>query len=108
MLSPQEPELLTAHVAGERTARQRRQVARLLLHSEEARDALRLLQADAPRKSGQALKVFKDLQVACKNYLYTGEGRDRFRDALDAKWPGPLPHTVVIAPGGKVVYPKNG
>jgi hypothetical protein len=47
MRSQQEPELVTAHVAGERTARQRRQVARLLRHGEDARDALRLLQDDA-------------------------------------------------------------
>ena len=46
--------------------------------------------------------------MACKNYLYTGEDRDKFGDALDPKWPGPLPHTVVIAPGGKIIYRKNG
>jgi peroxiredoxin len=63
---------------------------------------------DDPKNSEQALKVLKDQHVACQNYLYGGEDRDKFGDALDAKWPGPLPHTVVIAPGGKIIYRKNG
>ena len=63
---------------------------------------------DDPKKAEQALKVLKEQRVACKNYLYTGEDRDKLADALDAKWPGPLPHTVVIAPGGKVIYRKTG
>jgi peroxiredoxin len=63
---------------------------------------------DDPKKAEQALKVLKDLRVACKNYLYTGADRDKLADALDQQWPGPLPHTVLIAPGGKILYRKNG
>ena len=28
--------------------------------------------------------------------------------SLDEKWEGPLPHTVIIAPGGKVLYRNTG
>lgn len=42
------------------------------------------------------------------NFLYTGAGTDALVQALDPQWPGPLPHTVVLAPGGKVVYRHNG
>ena len=42
------------------------------------------------------------------NYLYTGASSDALVKALDPAWPGPLPHTVVIAPGGKIVYRHNG
>jgi peroxiredoxin len=42
------------------------------------------------------------------NYLYTTASTDALVKALDPEWPGPLPHTVVIAPGGKVVYRHNG
>jgi peroxiredoxin len=66
------------------------------------------LSLDDPKKSEQALKVLKDLHVSCKNYVYAGEDRDKLGDALDPKWPGPLPHTVVIASGGKIIYRKNG
>ena len=34
--------------------------------------------------------------------------RDRFADLLDKEWQGPLPHTLLIAPGGKLIYRKNG
>jgi peroxiredoxin len=66
------------------------------------------LSLDDPKKSEQALKVLKELHVACKNYLYTGEDKDKLAEALDSKWPGPLPHTIVIAPGGKIIYRKTG
>jgi peroxiredoxin len=42
------------------------------------------------------------------NFLYTGASTDALVQALDPAWPGPLPHTVVIAPGGKIVYRHNG
>jgi peroxiredoxin len=63
---------------------------------------------DEPEKKGQALAVLKELKVAANNYLVTAENRDAFQEALDPKWEGPLPHTLLIAPGGKVVYRHNG
>jgi peroxiredoxin len=42
------------------------------------------------------------------NFLYTGASTDAVVKALDPEWPGPLPHTVVIAPGGKILYRKTG
>ena len=34
--------------------------------------------------------------------------RDQFAEALDKEWPGPVPYTLVVAPGGKVIYRKAG
>jgi len=42
------------------------------------------------------------------NYLFTDPSSDALIKALDSEWQGPLPHTVVIAPGGKIVYRKTG
>jgi peroxiredoxin len=42
------------------------------------------------------------------NFLYTGASTDELVKALDPEWPGPLPHTVLIAPGGKIVWRHNG
>jgi thiol-disulfide isomerase/thioredoxin len=42
------------------------------------------------------------------NFLYTGASTDALVKALDPEWPGPLPHTVLIAPGGKIVWRHNG
>jgi peroxiredoxin len=42
------------------------------------------------------------------NFLYSSASTDAMVKALDPEWPGPLPHTVLIAPGGKIVWRHNG
>jgi peroxiredoxin len=42
------------------------------------------------------------------NFIYTGPKGDSLAEALDPKWPGGYPYTVVIAPGGEVVYRNAG
>ena len=32
---------------------------------------------------------------------------EKLAEALDPKWPGPVPYTVLIAPGGKVIYRQH-
>jgi peroxiredoxin len=63
---------------------------------------------DEPEQKADALKVLTEKHVSSTNYLSTVSNRDRFADLVDKEWEGPLPHTVVIAPGGKVIYRKNG
>ena len=42
------------------------------------------------------------------HYVFTGAGQDELVAALDKDWPGPLPHTVLIAPGGEIIWRHNG
>jgi peroxiredoxin len=63
---------------------------------------------DDPQKKEAALKVLRDKHVAATNYISAVKDRDRFGDLLDKEWPGPLPYTLLIAPGGKVIYRKTG
>jgi len=63
---------------------------------------------DDSSKEDAALKVLKDLHVSSTNYILGFKDRDKFAELLDKDWPGPLPHTLVIAPGGKVLYRKTG
>ena len=42
------------------------------------------------------------------HYLYEGASQDALFAALDKDAPGPLPHTVLIAPGGEIVWRHNG
>jgi hypothetical protein len=42
------------------------------------------------------------------NYLYTEASMDALIQALDPEWQGPQPHTILVAPGGEVVYRHNG
>jgi len=64
-------------------------------------------------KNGAGLTKRKQAAVkkegrTTSHYLFTGANQDPLVAALDADWPGPLPHTVLIAPGGKIVWRKNG
>jgi peroxiredoxin len=42
------------------------------------------------------------------NFLYSEASTDALVQALDPSWEGPLPHTLLIAPGGKVLYRHTG
>jgi thiol-disulfide isomerase/thioredoxin len=62
---------------------------------------------DEPEKKDAALKVLREQHVAAANYISNVKNKDKFAELLDKDWAGPLPHTVVIAPGGKVLYRKS-
>ena len=59
-------------------------------------------------KREEALKVLKENHVAATNYILNEDNRDAFAEALDKEWPGPVPYTLLIAPGGKMIYRKVG
>lgn len=63
---------------------------------------------DEPDQQDAALKVLKDKKVAATNYISAVSDKDRLADLLDKEWTGPVPHTLLIAPGGKVVYRHSG
>jgi peroxiredoxin len=63
---------------------------------------------DSPEKSDEALRVLRENHVATTNYLSTVETPDKLADLLDKDWPGPVPYTVLIAPGGKVLDRQVG
>ncbi len=63
---------------------------------------------DEPGDEARALAMLKKKHVSATNVLYDAEDKDALVAALDAEWRGPVPHTVLIAPGGKVLYRKTG
>lgn len=63
---------------------------------------------DEPEQKDAALKVLKDNRLSATNHLFTGD-KDALVAALDPDgWQGPVPHTVLIAPGGKIVFRASG
>jgi peroxiredoxin len=42
------------------------------------------------------------------NYLYSEASMDNLIKALDPQWEGPQPHTLLVAPGGEVVFRRTG
>jgi hypothetical protein len=67
-----------------------------------------LISTDDIAKTDRALGLLKDKHVAAPNYIFNFDDHDAQAEALDKAWPGPLPHTLVIAPGGKVLYRHTG
>jgi thiol-disulfide isomerase/thioredoxin len=63
---------------------------------------------DEPEQREAALRMLRDKHVALTNYISTIPSKDRLADVLDKEWQGPLPHTVIIAPGGKVLHRFGG
>jgi peroxiredoxin len=63
---------------------------------------------DDIEKRDDALKVLRENHVAMRNLILGTRDRDAFGNALDKEWPGPIPYTLLIAPGGKVLYRKTG
>jgi peroxiredoxin len=67
-----------------------------------------MISADEPGKRERAQAVLNENHVAAANYIFNSDDHDALADALDKQWPGPLPHTLVVAPGGKVIYRHTG
>jgi peroxiredoxin len=42
------------------------------------------------------------------NYHWTGGNPDTMAQAIDPEWSGALPHTVLVAPGGKILWSHTG
>jgi thiol-disulfide isomerase/thioredoxin len=63
---------------------------------------------DEPDAKEQAQKALQTAHASGRNFLFTGDDKDKLAAALDPQWPGPLPYTLLIAPGGKIVYRHNG
>lgn len=66
------------------------------------------LSLDEAKDKDQALKILREHHASMTNYLIDSQDKDAVAEALDKEWPGPIPYTVVIAPGGKVLYRKTG
>jgi peroxiredoxin len=47
-------------------------------------------------------------QTSFTNYLFTGTDTYALIDAVDAQWAGPIPYTLIIKPGGDVLYRHLG
>jgi thiol-disulfide isomerase/thioredoxin len=66
------------------------------------------ISADDPTRKEKVLKFLKNNQASNKNYLFNIDDKYKLIEAVDPKWQGALPYTVLVEPGGKIVYGKQG
>ncbi|GAB3266181.1 hypothetical protein GCM10027347_34000 [Larkinella harenae] len=64
--------------------------------------------ADKPDKKAKALEFLKKKEASNKNYLFSSDDKYALIEAIDPKWQGALPYTILVEPGGKIVYSKQG
>jgi thiol-disulfide isomerase/thioredoxin len=65
--------------------------------------ALKFLERQHAAVPPYAKKAVAQQGRTTNNFIFTGSGPDALAQALDPKWPGGYPYTVVIAPGGQIV-----
>lgn len=64
--------------------------------------------ADSPDAEEQVLSFLKKHQASSTNYLFDSEDKDKLAEALGGHWQGAIPFTMIIAPGGKILYQEEG
>ena len=66
------------------------------------------ISADDPVKKDKVLKFLQQQQASNTNYLFSVDDKYKLIEAVDPAWQGALPYTILVEPGGKIVYGKQG
>lgn len=66
------------------------------------------ISVDGANRRAKVLDFLKENQASFKNYLYTGDDIYAFIEAVDKGWPGAIPYTLLVKPGGEVLYHHLG
>lgn len=65
------------------------------------------ISADKPEKISEVLRILTENQASNKNYIFNKDAVFELIEAVDKEWRGALPYTMIIEPGGKVIYRKQ-
>lgn len=66
------------------------------------------ISGDMPGSKEMVLEFLKSRQASCKNYIFASEDKGEFAEAFDPQWRGAIPHTLLIKPGGQIIYRHEG
>ncbi len=66
------------------------------------------LSADKPQQHEKVLKFLQEKHSAVSNYLFSEDDKYALIEAVDKNWNGALPYTVLVEPGGKIVWQHQG
>ncbi len=66
------------------------------------------LSADNPEHIDRAQKFLEKTHSPVQNFIYDGADKYKLIEAVDPNWNGALPYTLLLEPGGKVVYSYQG
>lgn len=54
------------------------------------------------------MEFLQKQQASGTNYIFNSSDKYALIEAIDPNWQGALPYTLVVEPGGKIVYAKQG
>ena len=63
---------------------------------------------DPPNKEDQVLQFLTKTYASTNNYHFNSEDKYTLIDVVDKDWPGSLPYTIIVKPGGEILYKKLG
>jgi thiol-disulfide isomerase/thioredoxin len=63
--------------------------------------------ADKQARKADVLKFLQKNEASNKNYIFNNDDVYKLIEAVDPDWQGALPFTMLIEPGGKIVYKKQ-
>lgn len=66
------------------------------------------ISADSPNARNRVLSSLREQQASCTNYLFDSEDEYELMAAVDKDLLGGVPYTILIRPGGEVIYRRLG
>ena len=63
---------------------------------------------DRPELKQRAHDFLKEKEAAFPNYLFLGADKEPLFEMIDPEWQGNIPYTMLVAPGGEVLYRHDG
>jgi peroxiredoxin len=63
---------------------------------------------DPASRNDKVLAFLKDKQASFKNYHFTADDIYPFIEAVDKDWLGAIPYTLLVKPGGQIIYRHMG
>jgi peroxiredoxin len=66
------------------------------------------ISADSPDRKDRVLSFLKKQQASCRNYLFGSEDKYELMESVDRISPGGIPYTILIKPGGQIIYRRLG
>jgi len=65
------------------------------------------ISADKQERKADVLAFLKVQQASNRNYIFNNDDVYKMIESVDPDWQGGLPYTMLIEPGGKIVYKKQ-
>ncbi len=66
------------------------------------------ISADSLDHKDKVLKFLKEKVASGRNYLFDSENKYALMEAVDKESPGGIPYTILIKPGGEIIYRRIG